>query len=246
LNVEVELNSSFSLSDHKCSSCTRSFAPLAVCWLILLGIIGLRIYFTAVISENNARLTAAEWNLIMIIEKMNAQNQELEMDKNNLTQQIQNWKKFKGLSTDVIYLLVSVVAEHHCEPCQKGWLTSQSNCYAIINPTKLENLRTWEEAQEDCSGKNSDLAVVVTTAEKNFVNAKSWIEKNLKQYWIGLRAVDGIWKWIDGSNLTETSWMSGQSATEGSCAVSIQNQGWKSVSCTEKNRWICQKKALSV
>uniref|UniRef100_A0A3P8RWQ6 C-type lectin domain-containing protein n=1 Tax=Amphiprion percula TaxID=161767 RepID=A0A3P8RWQ6_AMPPE len=237
---------------HKCSSFTRSLAPLAVCWLILLVIIGLRIYFTAVISENNARFTAAKRNLIMKIEELNAQNQELEMDKNNLAEQIQtletSWKKFNTSRAQwsIDEYCPTNKGKRECVPCQKGWATSGSNCYAINDPTKYENLRTWEEAQEDCSGKNSDLVVVATEAEKNYVNDNSWPKGNLIQYWIGLRAVDGKWKWIDGSDLTYNSWMSGQSAVGGYCVVSIQNQGWKSVNCTQKNRWICQKKALSV
>ncbi|XP_051813337.1 killer cell lectin-like receptor subfamily B member 1C [Acanthochromis polyacanthus] len=203
----------------------------------------------AVLERNMTSLTTANQNLTMKIEELNTQIQELE---NDLTQQIQNWKKFNTSraqwSIDAYCPINKESNKRQCEPCQKGWDTDKSIhvCYAINNPTEPEKLRTWEEAQEDCSGKNSDLAVVVTTAEKKFVNKNCWIENNLKQYWIGLRAVDGIWKWIDGSNLTETSWMSGQSAADGSCAVSIQNQEWKSVNCTEKNRWICQKKALSV
>uniref|UniRef100_A0A3P8RSU1 C-type lectin domain-containing protein n=1 Tax=Amphiprion percula TaxID=161767 RepID=A0A3P8RSU1_AMPPE len=202
----------------------------------------------AVLESNITSLTAEKRNLTTNINKLNAQNQELEMDKNNLAEQIQTWKKFNTSRAQwsIDEYCPKNEGKRGCVPCQKGWRTAESNCYAINDPTNYEYLRTWEDAQEDCSGKNSDLVVVATEAEKNYVNDNSWPKGNLIQYWIGLRAVDRKWKWIDGSDLTENSWMSGQSAVGGYCVVSIQNQGWKSVNCTQKNRWICQKKALSV
>ncbi|XP_054869333.1 CD209 antigen-like protein E isoform X2 [Amphiprion ocellaris] len=236
------------LPDKKADSRRRCYQQLAcglgaLCVVLLLGIIAIVIY-----KSNITSLTAEKRNLTTNINKLNAQNQELEMDKNNLAEQIQNWKKFNTSRAQwsIDEYCPKNEGKRECEPCQKGWRTAESNCYAINDPTNYEYLRTWEEAQEDCSGKNSDLVVVATEAEKNYVNANSWPYGNLIQYWIGLRAVDGKWKWIDGSDLTENSWMSGQSAVDGYCVVSIQNKGWKSVNCTQKNRWICQKKALSV
>ncbi|KAK1895527.1 C-type lectin domain family 5 member A [Dissostichus eleginoides] len=55
--------------------------------------------------------------------------------------------------------------EDKCQPCQKGWFLSQPSCYAINNPPS-PGWKTWEEAREDCKGKNSDLAVAHNPAEK--------------------------------------------------------------------------------
>ncbi|KAM4581623.1 uncharacterized protein PAE49_006101 isoform 1-T1 [Odontesthes bonariensis] len=59
-------------SDRKFPSSSQSFLPLAACWLILLVIITLRIYFTSITSENNTKLTL--------------ENQQLTVQMNNLTQ----------------------------------------------------------------------------------------------------------------------------------------------------------------
>ncbi len=74
--------------------------------------------------------------------------------------------------SNVVYLLVSVVSERECQSCQAGWKASQSSCYAYNNPPDRKDWRTWEEAQEDCRGKNSDLAVIVNELEK--VMRKLW------------------------------------------------------------------------
>ncbi|XP_028282387.1 CD209 antigen-like protein C [Parambassis ranga] len=210
-----------STADHKFPSFSGSFPKITVCWLTLLVIIGLRIYFTSVIAATNDKLITELHNLQL-------KNQQLEMDKKNLTAQLENME----------------TAEMQC--CQNGWLPSESNCYDINNAAP-SNQRSWEEAREDCRGKISDLVVVVNEAEKRFVSDHSWPIGGVDHgYWLGLRVEDGKWKWVDGSDLTDLSWIQQLPATEGQCAVSVQNEGWKSVSCTEKKAWICKKKALTL
>ncbi|KAM9353709.1 C-type lectin domain family 4 member G-like [Symphorus nematophorus] len=132
-----------------------------------------------------------------------------------------------------------------CEPCQKGWLLSQSSCYAI-NDAESDHQKTWDEARENCKGRISDLAVIDNQDDKTFISDNSWRSSGTKGYWIGLRAEDGKWKWVDGTNLTETSWIQQQRPTDGHCAISVHNEGWKSVNCGEKQMWICGKAALFV
>ncbi|XP_067456586.1 CD209 antigen-like protein C [Thunnus thynnus] len=213
-------------SDKKSPSFTQSFLPIAVCWVILLVIMALRIYFTYVISENNAKLTAENWNLTAENNKLHTRSQELEAQKNNL-EQISKWSE----------------KNRQCKACEDGWLHYQSSCYLIYN-AEPPSQRTWEEAQDNCRGRNSDLAVIVNEDEKKFINEKSWHSPGINGYWIGLRVEDGRWKWINGSDLTESSWT--QPPTNRHCGISVQNKGWKSVSCGKKNAWICKKKDLSV
>ncbi|KAK5861700.1 hypothetical protein PBY51_017156 [Eleginops maclovinus] len=89
--------------------------------------------------------------------------------------------------------------------------------------------------------KSSDLAVAHTAAEKEAIKKNSI---GTKGYWIGLRVVKGRWQWVDGSALTDSSWIA--APADGQCAVSVGNTGWSSVSCDTKQQWLCQKKALSV
>ncbi|KAK1895886.1 C-type lectin domain family 1 member B [Dissostichus eleginoides] len=186
----------------------RFFLPIAVCWIILLAIMGLRIYFTSELSEDNAKQTAEILNLTSRIQELetwknltvrwdiltqaftvlesnvknlNKLNQELETKKNNLTQQKlnmeTNWNELNisqaQWSIDS-YCLGNT--DDKCQPCQFGWFLSQPSCYAINDPPS-PGWKTWEEAREECKGKNSDLAVARNPAEKrksqkdDYVNA---------------------------------------------------------------------------
>ncbi|XP_028282386.1 CD209 antigen-like protein C [Parambassis ranga] len=226
-------------SDQKSSS-TSCVLSVAVCWLTLLAIIILRIYFTAVIAEDNMRLTAELHNLQM-------KNQQLEK---NLTDLLQNketaWKELnisRSQWTFDVYCRRNYRGQ--CHGCQSGWEIYQSNCYVVINPEPSKQ-GSWEEAQDDCTEKISNLVVVVDEAEKTFVSNHSWVIRGNDGYWLGLRVEDGKWKWVDGSDLTDLSWIQQLPAAEGQCAVSVQNEGWKSVNCTEKKPWICKKKVLTL
>ncbi|KAM7382869.1 hypothetical protein PAMP_002567 [Pampus punctatissimus] len=214
-------------SDKMSPSFTRSFLPVAVSWVILVAIMALRIHFTSVISENNIKLKTRN-------QELETRNQELETQRNNLTEQIQN-TEIKWNEQNVTRAQWSVDAYcpiknniRQCKPCQDGWLLNQSSCYAINNP-KNDSWRTWEEAREDCRGKISDLAVIDNEDAKKFISDKSWKSSGTEGYWIGLRVEDGRWKWINGSDLTDQSWI--DSPTNGSCAISVLNEEWKSVSC---------------
>ncbi|XP_068994817.1 C-type lectin domain family 10 member A-like isoform X1 [Embiotoca jacksoni] len=232
-----------SLSDKKSSSFTYSFPTIAVSWLILFVIVALQIYFTSVISENNAKLTAEKMNL----EK---QNQELEMEKRNLTNQIKDMEA-KGNELNISRAQWSIDAycprkdgARHCNSCQPGWILFQSSCYVVLNYQSSTDRKTWEEARENCTIRNSDLVVVDNAEEKTYVRDNSYNRPGNEGYWIGLKADGGKWKWVDGSDLADSSWT--ENPTDGHCAISVTNDGWKSVNCTNRNNWICEQKSLSV
>ncbi|KAJ4919061.1 hypothetical protein JOQ06_026252 [Pogonophryne albipinna] len=204
---------------------------IAVCWIILLAIMGLRIYLTSELSGNNAKLFS--------------RIQELETRENNLKQQIQNMTTNRN-ELNITRAQWSIDSyclgntDKKCKPCQRGWLLTEPSCYQYID-AQPPNQKTWEEAQEDCSGKISDLAVAHNSEEKEAINTNSFGPHG---FWIGLRVEDGEWKWVDGSDLTESSWIA--APVDGRCAVLYKNKKWSSVSCDRKHQWICQKKALSV
>ncbi|KAK1896142.1 C-type lectin domain family 12 member B [Dissostichus eleginoides] len=134
---------------NKDSAGHRCFQHLAcclgiLCVILLGGIIGLCVYR---------------------VEELKTRNQELETKTNNLTQQIQdmttNWNELNvsraQWSIDS-YCLGNT--DKKCQPCQRGWGLTQPSCYGINNPPS-SGWKTWAEAQEDCSGKNSNLSVVL-------------------------------------------------------------------------------------
>ncbi|XP_074509053.1 CD209 antigen-like protein C [Sebastes fasciatus] len=218
---------------------TQSFPLIAVCWLILLVIMGLRIHFTSVISENYAKMTAE-------IQNLTTQNQELETQKNNLTEQIRDMETNWNWSIEAYCPKTN--NGRQCQPCQDGWAYTKPSCYRINNPPPPEQ-RTWEEAREDCSGNNADFAVIHDQNEKDVINDYSYGSSGTNGYWIGLRVEDGKWKWIDGSNLTVINWEQPPPPTpptDGHCAISVENEGWKSVRCDDRQQWICKMNALSL
>ncbi|XP_063736132.1 uncharacterized protein LOC134862260 isoform X2 [Eleginops maclovinus] len=141
----------------------RSFPLIAVCWLVLLAIMGLRIYLTSELSENNTKQTAE-------IQNLKSRIQELETQKITLTRQIEdmetNWNKLnlsRAQWSINAYCLGN--KEKTCQPCQEHWLLSESSCYEYHNPS-FSKWKTWDAAQSDCRGQSSDLAVAHTAAEK--------------------------------------------------------------------------------
>ncbi|XP_041844074.1 C-type lectin domain family 4 member G-like [Melanotaenia boesemani] len=180
---------------------------------------------------------------------LETQVQTLETEKKKLTEQIQKEAKVIQFNTSRAQWSLNAYCQQQdsprtCKPCESGWLHSQSSCYAVNKPDSAGQ-KNWEEARKDCRGKGSHLVVVAVDNEKETVSGYSWESSGFRGYWIGLRAKDGKWKWVDGSDLANTSWMT-EPATDGRCVISVHNGGWKSVSCDEKQRWICEKAALSV
>ncbi|XP_026173669.1 C-type lectin domain family 17, member A-like isoform X4 [Mastacembelus armatus] len=240
--TEQTANTKGLLPDEKNRSCHYPHLVcclVIICVILLLGIIGISVYLSKV--EN---LTAENLQL-------KKQNQNLETDKKNLTEQILNMEtKWTELNVTRAQWSIDNYCPkgnngRQCRPCQEGWYQSQSSCFAINNPGRPD-LKTWEEARENCGGKGSDLAVAVNEADRTFIISKSWNSEGITGYWIGLRVEGGQWKWINGSDLINSSWV--DAPTNGNCAVSDdkQHQKWKSVNCTEKLRWICGKKAITV
>ncbi|KAI4811208.1 hypothetical protein KUCAC02_014125, partial [Chaenocephalus aceratus] len=279
---------------------------IAVCWIVLLAIVGLRLYVTSDLSGHHAELDSRVQELETRENNLNRSNQGQSFGPNGfwigLRVEDGKWKWVDGTGYQFLILLTVAVhgftrtkkdddtkkeaapegtvdtkaslqpswvfvstretsktclqdraqwsideyclgnTDKKCKPCQKGWSLTQPSCYAYNNaqpPIK----KTWEEAQEDCRGNNSDLAVAHDSEEKEAIKDKSFGPNG---FWIGLRVEDGKWKWVDGSDLTE-SWISVPDPVDGRCAWFYKNiNGWYSVSCGEKRQWICQKKALSV
>ncbi|XP_034093486.1 C-type lectin domain family 12 member B-like isoform X2 [Gymnodraco acuticeps] len=239
----------------------RFVLPIAVCWIILLAIMGLRIYY-------NAKQTAEIKTLTSQKDGLTKQIQEMERNWNELNVSRAQWSineyckegevkwflmRAEHNGSEAVNasegpedtMLMRPVAQcRQCRPCEKNWIPYGPSCYSVKHPDATE-LLTWEEAREYCRALNADLAAAHSLIEKIMINIYRPVSSATNGYWIGLRVEDGKWKWADGSDLTDSSWIG--KPTEGHCALSVRNSPpWSSVSCEEKQQWICQKKALSV
>ncbi|XP_042072546.1 C-type lectin domain family 10 member A-like isoform X1 [Haplochromis burtoni] len=215
-------------NDKQCA-CIKSCTSITICWGILLLIMALHIYFTTLLIHKNKDLLRSQLNWTNTSTAFETQIRDLIAENQNLTEQIKLMKMELNLGP-----------EKACKACQEGWLTFESNCYAI-NDAEPHEQKTWKEARENCKGKISELAVVINAAEKKYISDKSWKSSGENGYWIGLRAEGGKWTWVDGSYLTDNSWIQ-QPPSDGLCVISVQNEGFKSVNCDQKKQWICKKR----
>ncbi|XP_039660904.1 CD209 antigen-like protein E isoform X4 [Perca fluviatilis] len=243
-----------SLLEKKANNRRLQYQRLACCLGILCVILLLGIIAVIVVYQQSkiTNLTVDVQNLTTRNLQLNSQNQQLETQRNNLTKRIQDLEKnLNELNVSRAQWSIDAYCPkktngRQCKPCQKDWEHTGSNCYAYNNADPPHR-KTWEEARQDCRGKGSDLVVVHNEEEKNALNTYSVGSSGTDGYWFGLRAEGGRWKWIDGSDLT--SYWTPQHpppAADGQCVMSVQNNKWISVSCTEKKQWICIMKALSV
>ncbi|XP_068996688.1 asialoglycoprotein receptor 1-like [Embiotoca jacksoni] len=197
----------------------------------------------AVLESKVTNLTAETMNLTM-------QNQKLEMEKRNLTNQIKDMEaKGNELNISRAQWSIDVYCPRkdggrQCKSCQLGWILFQSSCYVVLDYKNSTDRKTWEEARELCKIRSSDLVVVDNAEEKKYVSVNNYDRPENEGYWIGLKAEDGKWKWVDGSDLADSSWI--ENPTDGHCAISRQTLRWKSVNCNNRNNWICEQKSLSV
>ncbi|KAM4581048.1 C-type lectin domain family 12 member B-like [Odontesthes bonariensis] len=213
MNRKAQRNPNISLpEDRKFPSSSQSFLPLAACWLILLVIITLRIYFTSITSENNTKLTLENQQLTVQMNNLTqasdvSENKitNLEGERKNLAEQVQTMEA-KQVEFNVSRAQWSIDAycpkknnARTCNQCERGWVKITSSCYAI-HDAKPNKRRSWEGAREDCRGKGSDLVVVGDNPEKTSVNKEIW---GTSGFWIGLKAENGKWKWVDGSDLAD-------------------------------------------
>ncbi|XP_023185999.1 CD209 antigen-like protein E [Xiphophorus maculatus] len=226
----------------------RLYQKLVYCFGILyvisvMAFIGVRVYYLnnkissdfKTLAQNFTSCEKKSSHLTAEISQVKQNNHDLQTKIKTLKEKIKTCEDQKENS------------ESRHSSCPKGWIHSQSSCYAV-NDAVPRNQKTWEEAQEDCIRKGSDLTIVGNEEEKKFVDGTSWKDGDglIKGFWIGLRDEGGKWKWMDGSDLTNQAWINQQPATDGQCVTSLQNREWTSVSCTKRNGWICEKKALYV
>ncbi|XP_034410167.1 C-type lectin domain family 12 member B-like [Cyclopterus lumpus] len=149
---------------------SQTLPPIAVCWLILVLILGLRIHFTNVLSVNEAKLTAEIQQLKTLTRRLNA-SEDVSTPPAAIRNRTDRSAGDQEPETNVSRAQWSVDAYcpgsngRRCQPCQRGWHFFQSGCYAMLYPDP-PGWKTWEEAREDCRGKNSDLVSMDNAAEK--------------------------------------------------------------------------------
>uniref|UniRef100_A0A3P9IFS1 C-type lectin domain-containing protein n=1 Tax=Oryzias latipes TaxID=8090 RepID=A0A3P9IFS1_ORYLA len=99
-----------------------------------------------------------------------------------------NNKMAKGRDTD----------HGFCHKCPKDWIQFQESCYFFYNLNS--QWKPWNESQQLCQNMKSDLVVISSLEEQTFIkNTIQYYFDFWHGYWIGLRKVNNIWIWVDGT-----------------------------------------------
>ncbi|XP_029019702.2 C-type lectin domain family 4 member M-like [Betta splendens] len=123
---------------------------------------------------------------------------------------------------------------------QREWIYFGRSFYYISS-----NMKTWKQSREDCQQKNTDLIIISSKEEQDFV------QKFGKVMWIGLtdRETEGVWKWVDGTRLTTSFWGPNEPNSffgiNEDCAVTGYHSGedsWNDDTCEKEKLWICEKR----
>ena len=122
--------------------------------------------------------------------------------------------------------------------CPSGWEYFQGSCYQF-----RDNLKTWSDALAFCRNYGADLLKISSAEENQFV------QRNGKNWWLALRRDarnTGVWKWNDGSILTDTNfWATGEPNNHGNNEHCGQFRGdtrlWNDLHCESLINVACEK-----
>ncbi|XP_063006385.1 C-type lectin domain family 4 member E-like [Melospiza melodia melodia] len=94
--------------------------------------------------------------------------------------------------------------------CPKGWRRFQGSCY-FLSP----DMMSWDESARNCTGMGSQLVVITSKAEQEFLSEQISQSKQPKpdNFYIGLFAEqEGQWQWVDKTpyNGTAAFWRKGE------------------------------------
>ncbi|KAK0146886.1 C-type lectin domain family 4 member M [Merluccius polli] len=129
-----------------------------------------------------------------------------------------------------------------------GWLHFDHSLYYISTAEK-----NWTASRDDCLERDADLVVINSREEQlcchdnryNYYLKQEFVGRQAGNHWIGLSDGDteGTWKWVDGTNMTSSFWLSGEPNDGGGVedCVGTWGYGWNDGPCTYQRHWICEK-----
>ncbi|XP_051788175.1 uncharacterized protein LOC114642557 [Erpetoichthys calabaricus] len=115
---------------------------------------------------------------------------------------------------------------------KEQWLNHNGKSY-YFSTTKL----SWDNANTSCRKQHSNLTVIKTTEELNFI-----LNHTVGQMWVGLRKENEKWNWIDGTAFQINIFKEGiQQLKAGLDCVNIMKTGLFVSPCRTRYHWICEK-----
>ncbi|KAE8619571.1 hypothetical protein XENTR_v10009861 [Xenopus tropicalis] len=143
-------------------------------------------------------------------------------------------------ATDSIKQDILQTIQKERRQCDSGWKKFDGSCYYIVTTET-----NWTDAQAICKSMNSDLVIITSEKEQNFLESLT----NQSDFWIGLQRdkVDkDEWRWVDGTlqNPLEGFWRSGEPFNAGGkedCVHMWLGEKWNDRDCSFSEKAFCEK-----
>ncbi|NXD46026.1 CLC4D protein, partial [Copsychus sechellarum] len=116
-----------------------------------------------------------------------------------LQQQFSEWKCDSGVAQGT---------DRGWTCCPKGWRRFQRSCY-FLSTDKMN----WAESEQNCTGIGSQLVVINSKAEQDFLSKQLKQFQKKQNFYIGLFLdKKGQWQWVDKTpyNVTAAFWRKGE------------------------------------
>ncbi|XP_078146640.1 uncharacterized protein LOC139919268 [Centroberyx gerrardi] len=213
--------------------------------LLVTGIIVLSIYYISVIVEreklvlqrdqlniSHNNLLTSYHNLIQEKNQLKTSYHDLTQERNQLLTSYHNLIQEKNQSLTEVNQLIGKIAG---KSCSEGWEKFGCSCYY-----KSTEKKTWANSRWDCHSKGSDLVVINSREEQEFVSKLNQDGAS----WIGLHyTARRMWEWVDGSLLTSTYWAVRlpQSPSYKPYVLCCNHQGQWTQMWNDFKFWICEK-----
>ncbi|NWH40183.1 CLC4E protein, partial [Chloropsis hardwickii] len=134
--------------------------------------------------------------------------------------------------------------------CPKGWRRFQRSCYFLSLDKKK-----WTESAQNCTGMGSQLVVITSKEEQDFLSEQINQPQKRENFYIGLfEDTMGQWQWVDKTpyNVTAAFWRNGE-PSEGpdeNCTVmhvrTPPPNNWNDVRSNLLHHRICEAAAVIV
>uniref|UniRef100_A0A8D2P195 C-type lectin domain-containing protein n=1 Tax=Zosterops lateralis melanops TaxID=1220523 RepID=A0A8D2P195_ZOSLA len=134
-----------------------------------------------------------------------------------------------------------------------GWRRFQRSCYFLSTDKK-----NWEKSVQNCTGMGSQLVVINSEAEQEFLSEKIKQDPRRENFYIGLFAEKvGQWQWVDKTpyNGTAAFWKPGEPNllfAEKCAAIHVKGNtdpntysNWNNVLCFTSCYRICEQLEIS-
>ncbi|XP_052422896.1 asialoglycoprotein receptor 2-like, partial [Carassius gibelio] len=202
---------------------------LSLLCFLLTAVIVLCVCFT---TERNQLLTQIS-NLSKEREKTLTKYEQILNNNNNRTEECkQILSKYEQILTHNKNLRTKIMTEERdkiikaselqqvlLEQDQQNdpfkWIYYNFSFYYISS-----ELKSWSDSRRDCQQRGADLVIINSPKEQDFVQTIAVSD----HFWIGLGKVEGKWKWISGTIMTNGYWSSHHQSSQGSyCALTTSS-----------------------